>query len=324
MSSADSYADLYLRSVKGGGALPRAGGAFSPDIVPWGTATLPTPQTLAEAPLWDLDPGQPWVPGAANTVYIRCANGSSSELRGELHLAVGAPMLPCWPDLLTDVPVAGGKPGAPIKVSGGKAAALTSPFICTPAGPADMLAAWAVTAQHVPDPKVPRRNVQDLKAFFINYPGYVQRSVAFGIADSYRYSARYEQRDRDAEMKLELRTSSCPVGWTLSVLPAKTDAPLRISAVPLTDPNMIISAVAQVPHGYEDTLTLLIETHGTAPGPDARVDLLLSLQESGSGTELAGGALTTTSFRLGGHSWRALPPATDIAVRASTRHRSQS
>lgn len=237
MSRADDYPDLYLRAVSGGAALPRSGGGLSPDIVPWGTAALPSPRTLAEPPLWDQDPGQPLLPGVSNALYLRCANGSSSELRGVLHLAAGTPLLPCWPDQLAEVAPSGGNGGVPIKVSGGKAAATGTPFALTPSSSADTLAAWVETVQHAPDPSVPRRSVHALQKFFADFPGYVQRSVAFGLKDSYTYQARYEQRDAAAEMKLEIRVSGGRTEWTVAVVADAADFPLQIAPMPLVDPT---------------------------------------------------------------------------------------
>lgn len=317
MSSADTYPDLYLRAVSGGSALPRNGGAQSPDIVPWGTATVPSPQTLADPPLWDQDPGQPWVPDVANNIYLRCANGSSRDARGELHLAIGTPALPHWPDQLKELPGPGGKP-APVKVSGAGRAATSTPFACTPFGHSDTLAAWVVTTQHAPNPSIPLRSVQALKQFFVDFPGYVQRSVAFGIDESYRYVARYQQRDVAAEMKLELRISGCNTAWTVSVLADDAGFPLQIPRMPLNDPDMIVFKTANVPAGSETTLTLLIDTHGVAPAPQARIDLLLSLMVPPAGSDAQ-----SIPFRLASHSWRAGAPPTDAHVRGSTHHRSQ-
>lgn len=310
MSGADDYPDLYLRAVSGGAALPRSGGALSPDIVPWGTGDAPNPQALAQPPLWDEDPGRPLLADTPNTVYVRCANGSGVEVRGELHLAVGKPALPCWPDQLTEVPGPGGKHGVPIKVSGAGNAVTTTPFACSPASAADTLAAWAVTVQHAPTPTVPLRTVQKLQEFFTAYPAYVQRSVAFGISDSYSYQAHYAQRDAAARMRLELRCSNACPEWWVSVEATQTDFPLQIPSIPLNTPGGIYIVEGTVAAGCEDTLTFRIDTRGHPPAPDARIDLLLSLEPPPS----AGPRVPQSSpFRLASHSWRASAPATDAA-----------
>jgi hypothetical protein len=310
------------------------GGAFSPDIVPWGTGLDPVPASLATEPQWDEDLGQPLLPAVSNNVYVRCANSTQDDVPGHLFLAIGAAGLPCWPDQLQAVPAPGGKPYVPLKVSGGQAAAIPSPFACTPGSSADTLAAWLVTARHKPDPSVALDNVVDLKAFFEENAGYAQRSVAFGITDSYTFTARYDQRKATADMQLELRCHDCPVGWTLSVLSGTPTGPLQLEPFVLTNSSQIMSLARSVPAGYDDTLTLRIDTHGLPPQAGARVDLVLSVQlpapvapsalaGSHPASSAAGSIAQPTLFRLGCHSWRAQPPPTDAATRGPTRHRSQ-
>lgn len=299
----DDPPDLYLRAVPKGAAQPRMGGAFSPDIVPWGDQTNPTPDALAAPPLWDEDPGRPLLPKVANNVYVRCANNTRSDVPGRLFLAVGAASLPCWPDLLKPLPAPGGKDYLPLTVLGGQNKAIDTPFLCTPESTADTLAAWLVTRLHKPDPTAPLDTVVDLKNFLETNAGYAQRSVAFGINETYTFAAQYQQRNAAADMQLELRSHNCPLGWTLSVLPDRADGPLRLEPFVLNNSSQVVSMIKNVPAGYDDVLTLRIDTHGLPPAPDARVDLVLSVQLA------ATSAAPPTLFRLGCHSWRAQPPS---------------
>lgn len=316
MRTHDDPPDLYLRAVPQGPALPRMGGAYCPDIVPWGEVLDPAPAALAEPPLWDEDPGRPLLPAVFNNVYVRCANATRSDVPGRLYLAVGAASLPCWPDLLKPLPAPGGGDYVPLTVSGGQNATLTTPFKCQPESATDTLAAWLVTRLHKPTPSDALDTVADLKAFLENNAGYAQRSVAFGITGSYTFAAQYQQRNAAADMQLELRCHNCPVGWTLSVLPDRDDGPLRLEPFELTNSSQIVSLIKNVHAKYEDVLTLRIDSHDLPPAPDARVDLVLSVR-------LPGTTAPPTLFRLGCHSWRAQPPSTDAATRGSTQHRSQ-
>ncbi len=221
-------------------------------------------------PGWEQAPELPHLPAVNNQVFMRCANGIGSDIPGQLFVAIGHPPLPCWPDLL--------QPLAP------------HPRLLVP--------------------PVTLRTVQDLKTFFERHPGHAQRSVAYGMADRYTYQARYEQRDSSAAMQLELRAHACPPAWTFSVLGNDANGPLQIAPFVLGRANGWVSSLATVPAGYEDTLTLHIDTHGHMPGEDARVDLVLSVQLPVQGLS---GREQPTLFRLGCHSWRAQPPAMDTA-----------
>jgi hypothetical protein len=220
-------------------------------------------------------PTLPQRPATSSGAFVRCANGSDSDGTSQLFVAIGHPPLPCWPDLLQ------------------------------PLAPQPRLPAL---------PPVAMRSVQELRDFFVRRPGHAQRSVAYGMADRYTFQARYEQRDAAAAMQLEVRAHACPPAWSFSVLGTDGNGPLQIAPFVLGRANGWVSSLAVVPAGYDDTLTLHIDTHGHPPGEDARVDLVLSVQlrvPDGMGGE------QPTLFRLGCHSWRAQPPAMDAAWQTS-------
>ena len=315
----DDYVDLHLRTVERGAALPRMGGALSPDIVPWGVVsdTDAAPVAAPLPPQWDRDPGQALVPGVPNSIYLRCRNGGGNELPGHLYLAAGPACMPCWPDQLTPVPTPAGRDYASIKVPGGKSGVTSTPFLHVPESATDTLAAWIVTSKHPLAPPEATRSVHRLRTFFETTAGYVQRSVGFGIEGEYCHAARYEQRDAAAMMQLELRFHDCPRRWTLSVLPDDPMGPLQIEPFDVSAPAMSVVVRAMVPAGYIDTLTLRIDSRGIpAPSP-ARVDMVLSLVVADAlddATVMEGGGLMLgirrppAAFRLGSHSWRARSP----------------
>lgn len=213
---------------------------------------------------------------APGNVYMRCANDSRTDLAGRLFMAMGAPALPCWPDQLQTLP-------APIGAAHGEGAA----------------------------PLAALRTVHALKDFFAANPGYAQRSVAFGIADRYRFKARFQQREAAAEMHLELRVHGCHPGWSYSVTGEDPDVPLRLDTFETTDGSAWMSVAALVPAGHDDMLTLRIDTHGCPAPPEARVDLVLSVRLP----VVVNGVAQPTLFRLGCHSWRAHPPVSDATPR---------
>lgn len=228
------------------------------------------------------DPAPPPLPAVRNNIYVRCANGSRYDGSGQVFVAMGAVSLPCWPDLLQPLSAPEGTPLA-------TSAAGTNPR------------------------QAALRTVHALKDFFAGNAGYAQRSVAYGIADRYTFQARYQQREAAAEMHLELRAHDCDPAWKISVLTQNPDTPLQIAPFVLGQRSAWVSVAGLVPAGYDDTLTLCIDTQGQPPGAGARVDLVLSVRLAVPVPTCpdSAGEAQPTLFRLGCHSWRAQSPTTE-------------
>ncbi|MDQ3205441.1 MAG: hypothetical protein M3Q40_02795 [Pseudomonadota bacterium] len=303
------YNDIYLRQSLSQLDPAHDGGSTAPDIQPWGLGTAPNPNALGVAPGWDRDLGVGLVPGAVNHVYVRARNPSTTARGAQLFVGRAAPALLCWPDWLTAIPTGDGKPCAELKIPATTVGVPQAGFVFTPDDPGEALAAWVYTAEH--PLKLPKlTDVVALREFIAGTPGYVQRSVGFGIGtdNTYKYRGRYEQRDLAQSMVIEIAWRDAPVGWVVSLLPVGGGAGIRIDPVTIVAPLSSVMVQPALAAGYTDLLELVIDTKGIAPLAGTRVDVQVSmLVESPQGVPIPHDVNASRLLRMGGHSWRTQP-----------------
>lgn len=277
MSRLADYDDLFLRQSLGETAPRHVGGWASPDVIPFGDAPAPDPSQLARE--YDRDLGKSLVPGVTNYVYVRTKNPRAAveAVPGRLFAAHAAPRWLLWPDALEALSTQDGKPYDPIRVAGGEVGVSKSAFVLTPGSVGDAIAAYVVTPEHpVPLPS-DLRDVDALADFFQRTPAFAQRSVVRGMPapDRYVHRAAYEQRDATAGMMVSIDCTECPTAWSVGLLPEDPSGPLRIVEQRLQRSTMSLVTDADVRAGYRDTLSLVVDRHGVAGGPAARVRVVV-------------------------------------------------
>lgn len=310
------YLDLYSRQYLRQADAWHFGGAASPDLLPWGTSPNPDPSQLATPASWAQDPGVGLVPGVDNHLYVRTRNPGSAAIPGRMYLGAAKPTFLCWPDTLAPVKSTNQKPYVDVKVAAGEVGVSTEGFVFRPTTGGDTLASWIYTVQH---PVVPPalRDINALLQFIRDTPAYVQRSLAFGLADgAYRFTGDYEQRDVDAVVAFELAWVDCPAGWTLSLLPTSGGTDVTLGPITVGTTSGSLMCKRDLRAGFGTVLELGIDTAGIEPLPGTSVEVrVLLLGEIASGT--------SALLPVGGHRWCAGPqvarnPKREV-VRKSTR-----
>lgn len=293
------YADLYVRQWLSQTSPAHAGGAASPDILPWGTAPDADPNALTTPTAWGEDPGVGLVPGAANHIYARTRNAGTSAKVGRMYLGAAPASYLCWPDTLQPLQTGKKQPYVDLKLAADAIGVSPDGFVYTPATPGDTLATWVRTIEH-PVTLPTLRDINTLADFITGTPSYAQRSVGFGLSDGqYLHVATYDQRDVASTVVFDVEWSDCPRGWEVSLMPTAGGDLIEIEPFPITMPQGSLLCRQRLPAGFATTLAFKVDAGTTPAHPNTRIDVRMSL--------VTDGVPSQTIVALGGHSWRPQP-----------------
>jgi hypothetical protein len=271
------YDDLGLRSQ-----LASTPSHVSPDIIPYGQATVPDPSTFF-ASNWESDVGVGLSAGAPNNIYLRAMNYGREPVEGKGYLHACEATLIAWPSLWRERVLWTGdrEDYVVLRAAPGRVTAGAKPLVFTPPSfnpPVAYCLVGRVSTPAHPNPVPEDGSLLETARYFEEAAASsVIRAAAMigtGLGGAFVYTLGLETRaEAVPHLRLVLQGNHVPLG---SKLVLAADAPglnppveVRVASYP----RFVAGAATKVKAGSSVPVTIRFEAAGSSPPPGAWITL---------------------------------------------------